>query len=96
MIKELLELTRENNSILRDMRRRERVASVFRLLYWGLIIASMYGAYVYVQPYLDSVTGNLDKIQSTASEVKGLSEKLQTTPSVEGLQQFLDFVKDIK
>lgn len=96
MIKELLELTRENNSILRDMRRRERVASVFRLLYWGLIIASMYGAYVYVQPYLDSVVGNIDKIQSTATEVKTLSDKLQTTPSAEGLQQFLDFIKEMK
>lgn len=92
MLKELLELTRENNSILRDMRRRERVASVFRLLYWGLIIASMYGAYVYVQPYLDSLMGNISKIQNTANEVKNLGDKLQTTPSVDGLKPYLDLL----
>jgi len=47
---ELLEITRENNQILRSMRRAQRWSSFFTLVYWALILGSIFGTYYYFQP----------------------------------------------
>ena len=49
-IDELLELTRENNKILRSMRRTQRWSSFFTFVYWAIILGSIFGVYYYFQP----------------------------------------------
>lgn len=49
-IDELLELTRENNEILRSMRRSQRFSSFFSFVYWVVILGSILGVYYYFQP----------------------------------------------
>jgi hypothetical protein len=49
---ELLELTRENNKMLRGLRRAQRLAIVGRILYWLLLAVLAFGAYTYIEPYL--------------------------------------------
>ncbi len=53
---ELLELTRENNKILRSMRRAQRWAAVMRVIYWIILIGVSVGAFYFLQPYLKQVT----------------------------------------
>ena len=52
--RELLEksvaLAEENNGMLRAMRRSQRMATIFRVIYWALIIASAIGALYFLQP----------------------------------------------
>lgn len=47
---ELLEITHENNKILRGMRRAQRWSSLFTFVYWAIILGSIFGTYYYFQP----------------------------------------------
>ena len=52
MVEESLELSKENNKLLRSMRNTARWGRVFRVFYWVIIIGSMLGAYYYFQPFI--------------------------------------------
>ncbi|MDO8572937.1 MAG: hypothetical protein Q7S11_04205 [bacterium] len=52
LAEENLEISRENNKILRSMRSASRWGSVFRIFYWVIIVGSMLGAYYYFQPFI--------------------------------------------
>lgn len=53
-MQELLELTRENNKILRGMRRGARWSALFRTLWWMAILGAGGAAYYYyVAPYAE-------------------------------------------
>ncbi|MFA5933639.1 MAG: hypothetical protein WC795_00215 [Candidatus Paceibacterota bacterium] len=57
MIKENLELTQENNKILKKVRKAQVWAQISRVLYWLVIIGASVGAYYYIQPYLSKLIG---------------------------------------
>jgi hypothetical protein len=89
---ELLDLTRENNELLHDLRGRARWALVFRVIYWSLILASVFGVYYYLQPYTDSIKANfgmfkdlLDKANTSGynfsemENVKGFFESFKNS-----------------
>ncbi len=52
LLEETLAVAQENNAMLRSMRRSQRIASIFRAVYWIFIIGSAVGAYYLLQPYL--------------------------------------------
>ncbi len=56
---ELLELTHENNKILRSMRRAQRWSSLFRFVYLAVILGSIFGVYYYFQPTIQKYTKTL-------------------------------------
>lgn len=64
-MQKLLELTEENNQILKKMRSSQKVASVMRAVYWLIIIGVTVGAFYTLQPYLDQ----LKDIYGGASDV---------------------------
>lgn len=53
---ELLEVSHENNKILRGMRRAQRWSSFFTFVYWAVILGSIFGAYYYFQPTIQKYT----------------------------------------
>lgn len=77
---ELLEMTRENNEILHGMRNRERIGNIFKVLYLGFIIASFYGAYVFIQPYIRQAQDGLGAAQSLQKNVNSKVSALGVTP----------------
>jgi hypothetical protein len=75
-IDEILDLTRENNKILRSMRRTQRWSSFFTYVYWLVILGSIFGVYYYFQPTiqkymhtLQTSAGILQKLESAAGGV---------------------------
>jgi hypothetical protein len=48
-----LALSEENNKILKTLLRNMRWGRLFRVLYWGVIIAASVGVFYYFQPVLD-------------------------------------------
>ena len=52
LIERIVELTEENNKILRQMRRANRFSYFFTFIKWLIIIGSAVGAYYYLEPYL--------------------------------------------
>jgi hypothetical protein len=64
--KELLnktyKLVEENNGILKSMRLSNRVSTVFRFAYWFIIIALSFGAYYFIQPYMNFLTETINSV----------------------------------
>ncbi|MCC6290574.1 hypothetical protein IT398_00665 [Candidatus Nomurabacteria bacterium] len=60
-------LATENNRILRGLRSVQRWQSFWSAVKWLLIIASVFGSYYYLQPYLDKILAvyqNLPDLQN--------------------------------
>ena len=57
LLEETLALTKENNEMLRSMKRSMRFARMMTIIYWVLIIGSALGAYYFIQPYIDQLMG---------------------------------------
>ena len=85
---ELLDLTRENNRILRGMRRQMIWSQVFTYIYWLFILGAMGWSYYYFQPYLQKYWDAYQKITKTLngmeqggtsipSDIKGLLDKVR-------------------
>ena len=89
-LEEVYKLTLENNHMLHSMRNRERVANAFRILYWLIIIGSIFGAYYYVRPILDVFTTNKGKIDDTLNQFQSIMNQL---PNMDKLRQIQDQLK---
>ena len=61
-IEETYELSKQNNEILHKMRRAAFWSHVFRGVYWVIIVGAAFGAYYFIQPYVDAVLGTYGKI----------------------------------
>lgn len=72
---ELLELTKENNEILRSMRRSQRFGSFFTFVYWAVILGSILGAYYYFQP-------TIQKYMRTFQTSIGIIQNFEKTSGV--------------
>ena len=83
LLKENLEISRENLKILKKMNRARIFGSVFWVIKWVVIIGLSYGAYVYIEPYFRSFLGIVGSLTSEVNEIK----KITDTP--------MDFLKKI-
>ncbi len=53
MVQETLNFARENNNILKKMRRAQRRTFTLHLIYWIIILGISVGAYYFAKPYFD-------------------------------------------
>jgi len=72
MVRQNLELSADNNRMLRAMRRAARWASFMRLVYFLVIAGGLTFGYVYfVQPYVEQVLHLYEQIQTGVNSVSG-------------------------
>lgn len=76
LLERTYKLAEENNEILRQMRRMNRFSTVIRFLYWAVIIISALGAYYFIQPYIDAISGLYGQAQDNIHTVQDISGKL--------------------
>lgn len=57
---ELLELEKDNNRMLHKMYRGMMWGRVVKTIYWIVLLAIMFGAYYYIQPYIGEVLEKYD------------------------------------
>ena len=76
LLEKNIELSRDNNRILRKIHSNLRWGRFFRLLYWVIIIGSMLGLYYFLQPFIDSTVdtykgflGGIEKVQDTVNTI---------------------------
>ena len=85
---EVLELVRENNNMLRSMRRAQRFSSFFRLLYWAVILGSVFGVYYYFQPtikkYMKTMQTSVEIIQKFESAAGAMPSDVNTLKNLMG------------
>lgn len=85
MLEESVALSRENNAILRKMRRSALVSSFFRILYIVVILGLTFGSYYLIQPYIDQFKGvygtvqdSVGKVQTAGSSLGNLTDLLES------------------
>lgn len=69
--KEALELSKENNKLLKKLVRHQNIAATMRLLYWLVILGFVAGAYYFIEPYLDDA---LDLYEGARGQIELFQE----------------------
>ncbi|MGB4076401.1 MAG: hypothetical protein WBK28_01700 [Minisyncoccia bacterium] len=73
-VEETLLLARENNKILKAMRRDALIGGVVQLLFWALLIgASLYYSAKFLEPYLGMLSG----IEGDSGSINALIQEYQ-------------------
>ncbi len=72
----LLELTEENNKLLRKLYRGTLVHRWVTISYWVIIIGLSLGAFYFVQPYLDTLGVTYDVLRQRIEEVQSVGGKI--------------------
>ena len=72
-IQKLLErniaLSEENNKMLRRLQSNMRWGRFIHAVYWIVIIGSAFGAYYFIQPYIDQLLQIYGKVQTVGGSV---------------------------
>ncbi len=71
LLQKIAQQVEENNEMLHSIRRAQKWATVWRAIYWIVIIGSAVGAYWIIQPYIDQLVGVYSGAQSNLDTVKG-------------------------
>ncbi len=82
ILEETLELSKENNKILRKMRSTMRWSRAFKAVYWTAIIGSMFGAYYYFQPIIDGLMSTYDSVMSSLGIVQETGDSVSNVGSL--------------
>ncbi len=90
-LEEVYEMTKENNDILRSLRRQQHIANAFRFLYWIVILVSLGGAYFYIRPVIDSINQNRSRVDDTLNQFNQLRSQL---PEAKFLEQLIQSFKN--
>jgi len=72
LLERTYKLSLENNDLLRKIRRSNTMSSIFRAIYWVVIIGASVGAYYYVQPYVDPMMKIYSDIMANAQNLPNL------------------------
>ncbi len=71
LLERTYKLVEENNRIVKSLRRADRISASFRILYWVMILGLTFGAFYFIQPYLETISGAFDKTQQSVQTVNG-------------------------
>lgn len=84
LLEENLALAKENNQMLKKVLRSQKRGEIMKIVYWLFIIGVAFGAFYFVQPYLENVisiytntAGVLEEINGEVPDVNNISELLK-------------------
>ena len=68
-LEEMYELVRENNGMLKSARRSAFVGGIVKAVWWVVILIVLpYFTWLYIQPYLETITGQYQTIENQSSD----------------------------
>jgi len=77
LLKQIAMLTEQNNKLLKRIDRRATWSLVYRVFYWSVVIGLSFGAYYFVQPYIDSLANTYGSIQTQVKNVQNVTGALK-------------------
>jgi capsule polysaccharide export protein KpsE/RkpR len=93
-LKELHALTKENNKMLKAMRRDAFIGGIIHFVWWVIIIVVLpYFTWLWLQPYLEGMLNAYQTAQGQSSEVAKTIEDLKNAGSGFDFQKLLDMFK---
>jgi hypothetical protein len=90
-LEEIYRLSLENNRLLHNIQARDRMALIFRILYWLVIVGALGGAYIYIHPFYQAIKDNNTKAQGVLQQFEQLREQF---PETKAFQQLFNQIKD--
>ena len=87
LVEKILELTEENNKILRKMRRGIFWGRVFHVIYWVIIIGISIGAYYYIQPLIENMLQLFGTTKDGLQNLEKFTEAIRNLPGPDGFPQ---------
>jgi hypothetical protein len=78
LLERTLKLAEENNAMLKSIRRSNRLSVIMRVVYWVVILGLSYGAFFFIQPYINSLMGLYNGAQQNVSDAKSVSAKISS------------------
>jgi len=64
------ELTKENNEMLKSIRRSQKMTKIFRIGYWVVVIGIAVGAYVFIEPYIGGLIGTYNEALENFNSIR--------------------------
>ncbi len=87
-LKRILELTEENNRMLRSARRAAWWSGFFKVIWWVVILGLPFALYYYyLQPYMNELLGTYQNVKGAADKVQGVALDVSKLP-----QELRDFL----
>ncbi|MBP9821515.1 MAG: hypothetical protein KBC98_01365 [Candidatus Pacebacteria bacterium] len=77
LLEKNLELTKQNNEILRGIQRRERAGKTWRFLKFGIGIALLIAGYIYLQPYLKTLQEAYQSAREALNDVQAAGNSIK-------------------
>lgn len=90
LLEDTLRLSKENNKILRTMRRSQFWANIISYIKWIILVIITIWSWVILQPYFDKMTQMYAQVQETTKTVGDLKVKAEGAFDGSGLQNILD------
>ena len=75
----IYEMTLENNSILRTIRRQHYFSNFLSSLYWLMVIGVIGGAYYFVRPVVTAISNNSGQVEETINQFNQIRSQLPET-----------------
>jgi hypothetical protein len=86
----ILELTEENNELLKKVRRNQKLTWNFRVVYWTVIILAALGFFYVFKSPLNKVKNEFTGLKST---IENISDKINNLTDVSNIKSLLNNVK---
>jgi hypothetical protein len=71
LLQHTYEVEKENNVMLKKLYHDMWWGRMFRMVYWVVVFGAMFGAYYYVQPYIDPIFKAYSDLSGMMESVKG-------------------------
>lgn len=66
-------MVEENTQILKSIQRAGRISLGLKILYWVIILGFTFGAYYFIQPYINAIRNAADTVPEGASTFNAFS-----------------------
>lgn len=73
-LEKLYELTQENNEILKRLNKYQKINTTLNLIYWVIILVSVFGAYFALQPFVKSIFNGNSTFENISNETQNIPE----------------------
>lgn len=84
LLEKTYKMVEENNTILLSIRRNARIGTTMKIIYWTVIIGLSFGAYYFIQPFLQAITGGAFG-NANPEETRGIGDIQNTVNQIQGL-----------
>ena len=90
-VKTILKLVKENNRLLRKMRRNAIIGNILRIIWWSVLIGLPIILYYYfLQPYVGQFMEAYQGFQGGVDNLQNIGDQL---PSIPGLDWLFNIIK---